>query len=80
MLGSVAVASLAVAVVGLVYVENFESVLGRLNGTPVEKYSAWEADHATAASEEPAARNWMWIAGATGAVALGSGTAAVFTW
>ncbi len=79
-LGSVAVASLVVAIVGLVYVENFETVLGRLNAMPAEKYAAWQSDHATATSEEPAAQNWMWIAGATGAVALGTGTAAVFTW
>lgn len=79
-LGSVAVASLVVAVLGIVYVESFEAVLGRLNGTPVEKYGAWQADHATATSEKPAAQNWMWVAGATGAVALGTGTAAVWTW
>ncbi len=79
-LGSAAVASLAVAIIGLVYVENFETVLGRLNAAPAEKYAAWWADHATAASEEPAAQHWMWIAGAAGAVALGTGTAAVFTW
>ena len=79
-LGSAAVASLAVAIIGIVYVENFETVLGRLNATPAEKYAVWKADHATAASEEPAAQNWMWIASAAGAVALGTGTAAVFTW
>jgi tetratricopeptide (TPR) repeat protein len=79
-LGSAAVASLAVAIIGIVYVENFETVLGRLNATPTERYAAWQADHATAATEEPAAQNWMWIAGAAGAVALGTGTAAVFTW
>jgi hypothetical protein len=73
------VASLVVAVVGIVYVESFETVLGRLN-SPSETYGQWEVDQPTAASHRPAAANWMWIAGATGAVALGTGTAAVFTW
>ena len=78
-LGSVAVASLVVAIVGIVYVESFETVLGRLN-SPSETYGQWEVDQPTAASHRPAAANWMGIAGAAGAVALGTGTAAVFTW
>jgi tetratricopeptide (TPR) repeat protein len=79
-LGSVAIASLGAAIVGIVYVESFEAVLGRLNGTPVEKYAAWQTDHATATSDKPLAQDFMWIGGAAGAVALGTGTAAVFTW
>jgi hypothetical protein len=77
-LGSVAVVGLVVAVVGLVEVENFQSVLGRLNNP--QSYTAWQADHATAVGEAPSIPAWEWVAGGGGAVAVGTGTAAAFTW
>ncbi len=77
-LGSVAVASLVFMVIGIVDVENYEAVIGRLNN-PVS-YPAWRVDDATATSMMPAAQAWEVVAFATGAVALGTGTAAVLTW
>ena len=79
-LGSAALVSLVVMVIGIVYVENFEAVLGRLNSSKVESYAAWQADQATAASQQPHAQVWEWVAGATGAVAAVTGTSAVLTW
>jgi tetratricopeptide (TPR) repeat protein len=77
-LGSVALASLVVMVIGIVEVESFESVVGRLNN-PVS-YTAWEADEATANSQVSQAQVWEVVAFTTGAMALGTGTAAVLTW
>jgi tetratricopeptide (TPR) repeat protein len=77
-LGAVAVASLAVVVIGVVEVEDFQSLIGRVNH-PVS-YSAWVPDQQSALNEAPSIPVWEWVAGATGAVALGTGTAAVLTW
>jgi hypothetical protein len=79
-LGAVAVVGVVLTVIGIVYVENFESVLGRLNSTKVESYAAWTADEATAASEQPHARGWEWVAGVSATVAAATGTSAVLTW
>lgn len=79
-LGSVAAVGIVLMVIGIVYVENFESVLGRLNSTKVESYAAWQADQATAASEQPHARGWEWVAGISATVAAATGTSAVLTW
>jgi tetratricopeptide (TPR) repeat protein len=77
-LGSVAVVSLVFMVVGIVQVENFESVVGRVNN-PVS-YTAWKADEATAASQLSGAQAWEAVAFAAGAIAFGTGTAAALTW
>jgi tetratricopeptide (TPR) repeat protein len=80
-LGSVAVASVVVMVIGIVEVENFQSLVGRLNSpTSYPSYTAWESAQSTATSERPTSQAWQWVAGIAGAVALASGTGAVLTW
>ena len=80
-LGSVAVASLVVMVVGIVEVENFQSLLNRM-GSPsnYSSYTAWKVDQATAQGGLSSAQAWQWVAGGTGAAALGTGVGAVLTW
>ncbi len=77
-LGSVAVACVAVAVVSIVEVESFESLQGRL-ANPVS-YSQWEKDDATALTQGPQASNWEVTAIVTGATAIATGTAAGLVW
>jgi tetratricopeptide (TPR) repeat protein len=77
-LGSIALASAVVMVIGIVEVESFEAVVGRLSNPTT--YPAWQADDATASKQLPQAQAWQWVAGITGGVALGTGTAAVLTW
>jgi tetratricopeptide (TPR) repeat protein len=76
--GSVAVACLAFAVVGIVEVANFEGLQSKLSNTP--SYSQWLKDATTEESAAPAASNWEIVAIVTGAGALASGTTAVLTW
>lgn len=77
-LGSVAVASLVVMVVGIVEVAEFQSLIGRVNHP--SSYTNWVTDQQSALDEAPSIPVWEWVAGATGAVALGTGTAAALTW
>jgi uncharacterized membrane protein YdcZ (DUF606 family) len=77
-LGSVALASLVVMVVGIVEVEEFQSLMGRVNHP--SSYTSWVSDQQNAVNEAPSIPVWEWVAGATGAVALGTGTAAALTW
>ncbi len=77
-LGSVAVACLAVAVVGIVEVESYEAFRGQL-AAPAS-YTQWETDSANAAGQGQQASAFEVVAIAAGAVALATGTAAVLTW
>jgi tetratricopeptide (TPR) repeat protein len=79
-LGSVAVASLVVSVIGIAYVESFESLLGQVGSSNPPSYAIWSAEQRQASNEQPHAQAWQWVAGAAGAVALGTATAAVLTW
>ena len=78
LLGSVAAASLVFMVIGVVQVESFESVVGRINNPT--SYTGWKADEATATSQLTQAQTWEAVAFTTGALALGTGTAAVLSW
>jgi Tfp pilus assembly protein PilF len=77
-LGSVAIVGVALAIIGVVYIENFESLQGKLRTDPT--YTEYQADTATAVSEGPTAQIWEGVAIAAGAVALGAGTGAGFAW
>ncbi len=79
-LGSTAVASLIVMVIGIVYVENFQSLVGQVGSTTPPNYTTWTADQAQAQSELPHAQAWEWVAVITGTVAAATCTAAVLTW
>jgi tetratricopeptide (TPR) repeat protein len=77
-LGAVAAVGLAVMVVGIVEVESFESLVGSLQKPT--GYAAWQVQQTNAVAQLPQAQAWQWAAWVSGAVAVGTGTAAVFTW
>jgi hypothetical protein len=74
----VALVSVALVVIGVIQVESFESLQGKLKN-PVS-YTQYEADAATVTSEGPSAQTWGGVAIAAGVVALGAGTGAGFAW
>jgi len=77
-LGSVAIACVATAVVGIVEVENYESFRGTLSSPA--SYTYWEQNSPKNTGMGQTAQIWEVTAIITGAVALATGTAAAFTW
>ncbi len=81
LLGSAALVSLAVMAIGIVQLESFERQVASL-GQPAgfTSLASWNAAQSSATRRLPAAQAWEAAAFATGALALGTGTAAVLTW
>lgn len=77
-LGTVAAVGLVVMVVGIAEVESFELLLGSLQNPT--SYAAWQLQRTNAVGQLPQAQAWQWAAWVSGAVVVGTGTAAVFTW
>lgn len=77
-LGAVAVAGLALAIIGVVQVESFELLQGRLSNPT--SYTQYARDSSAVVSEGPGAQAWGNIAIGSGAIALGMGTWAGFAW
>jgi tetratricopeptide (TPR) repeat protein len=77
-LGAVTLACVAVAVVGIVEVQSYESLRGQL--ATERSYTQWQRDSTTVLGEASGATSWEVAAITAGAAALATGTGAVLTW